>query len=71
MNKQGTITIIKDTFGKTGSEEKVEGLTLIVDGKMKEVFDTIITKSDKYKNYTDVLSDVVIQGVNTIINGLK
>ena len=71
MSKQGTFTIIKDTFGKEGSEENVNGLTLIVDGKVKKVFDTIILKSDKHENYTDVFRGVIIQGVNAIINDLK
>lgn len=44
MNKEDTFTIMKDMFGKKGSEEQVEGLTLIIDGKLKEVFDTIIGK---------------------------
>ncbi|MDM5340497.1 hypothetical protein QUF84_25225 [Fictibacillus enclensis] len=71
MNKAETFTIMKDTFGKKGSEEQVEGLTLIVDGKLKEVFDAIIDKSDEYDNYTDVLSSVIMHGVNEIIGKLK
>lgn len=71
MNNTETFTIMKDTFGKKGTEEQVEGLTLIIDGKLKEVFDTIIERSDEYKTYTDVLSDVVINGVNEIIDKSK
>jgi predicted component of type VI protein secretion system len=71
MNKADTFTIMKDMFGKNGSEEQVEGLTLIIDGKLKEVFDTIIGKSDDYKNYTDVLSSVIVHGVNEIIGKLQ
>ncbi|MEC0303036.1 hypothetical protein [Terribacillus saccharophilus] len=67
MNNPETFTIMKDTFGKKGTEEQVEGLTLIIDGKLKEVFDTIIERSDEYKTYTDVLSNVIIYGVNEII----
>ena len=71
MNKTETFTIMKEMFGKEGSEEQVEGLTLIIDGKLKEVFDTIIDKSDDYNNYTDVLSSIVVHGVNGVINELK
>lgn len=71
MNSENTFTIMKDKFGKKGSDEQLEGLTLIIDGKLKEVFDTIIAKSDDYENYTDVLSSVIIQGVNGIIEKLK
>ncbi|PAF23098.1 hypothetical protein CHH49_00620 [Terribacillus saccharophilus] len=71
MNNTETFTIMKDTFGKKGTEEQVEGLTLIIDGKLKEVFDTIIERSDEYKTYTDVLSNVIIYGVNEIIDKSK
>lgn len=71
MNNSDTFTIMKDMFGKQGSEEQVEGLTLIIDGKLKDVFDTIIAKSDEYKNYTDVLSSVIVHGVSRIIEELK
>lgn len=71
MNNSDTFTIMKDMFGKQGSEEQVEGLTLIIDGKLKDVFDTIIAKSDEYKNYTDVLSSVIVHGVSGIIEKLK
>lgn len=71
MNNSDTFTIMKDMFGKQGSEEQVEGLTLIIDGKLEDVFDTIIAKSDDYNNYTDVLSSVVVHGVSGIIEKLK
>ncbi|MGJ7923236.1 hypothetical protein [Neobacillus sp. LXY-4] len=71
MNKAETFTIMKDMFGKKGSEEQVEGLTLIIDGKLKEVFDTIIAKSDDYNNYTDVLSSVIVHGINEIIGNIQ
>jgi hypothetical protein len=71
MNSENTFTIMKDMFGKKGSDEQVEGLTLIIDGKLKDVFDTILAKSDDYKNYTDVLSSVIVHGVNGIIEKLK
>lgn len=71
MNKPETFTIIKDKFGKKGSEEQMEGLTLIIDGKLKEVFDTIIEKSADFENYTDVLSSVIVHGVNEIISKLQ
>lgn len=71
MDKAETFTIMRDTFSKKGSEEQLEGLALIIDGKLKEVFDTIITKSDDYNSYTDVLSSVIVHGVNEIINKLK
>lgn len=38
-----SFTIMKDTFGKKDNDEKVEGLTVIVDGTLKDMFDEHIT----------------------------
>lgn len=67
MMSNETFTIIRDTFGKQGSDEIVEGLTIMIDGKLKEIFDIIINKTDKYENYTSLLSDVILNGINKII----
>lgn len=54
-----------------GVNQEVEGLTLIIDGKLKEVFDTILCKTDKFKDYTSLMSEVVLHGINKIIDDLK
>ncbi|ATH92918.1 hypothetical protein ACH95_21240 [Bacillus glycinifermentans] len=61
------ITILRETFenGETGQE--VEGLTLMIDGKMKDVFDILISQNDDYNDYTEIMRDIVIAGVNHII----
>ncbi|MEC1503970.1 hypothetical protein P9D64_21815 [Bacillus sonorensis] len=62
------ITILRETFenGETGPE--VEGLTLMIDGKMKDVFDILISQNDDYNDYTEIMRDIVIAGVNHIIS---
>lgn len=50
-----TFTIMRDTYGKQGSDETVDGLTIIIDGKLKEMFDVIIYKSEKYSDYTSLM----------------
>ena len=35
------LVILNETFGKEGSDEKVEGLTLIIDGQIKVAFEAI------------------------------
>lgn len=62
-----SFTIMQETFGKEGSNESVEGLTVIVDGILKEMFDKIIRESDEYSSYTDVLSSAILKGIDSII----
>ncbi|KXT83680.1 hypothetical protein ACVRXQ_11230 [Streptococcus panodentis] len=38
------LVILNESFGKEGLDEKVEGLTLIVDRQIKTAFDVIKTK---------------------------
>ncbi|MGC6768048.1 hypothetical protein ACYSNR_00490 [Enterococcus sp. LJL128] len=60
------LTIMNELFNKEGSEEQVEGLTIMVDGVIKQVFDKI--KADKnYDTYNEVLRDVIFEGINSIV----
>lgn len=64
---KNTVTIINEEFenGKTG--EKVQGITIIIDGKLKEVIDLLMTKNAAYENYTDIVRDALFNGINSLI----
>ena len=66
MMSDNKLIILNETFGKEGSDQKVEGLTLIVDGQIKTAFDAIKTKKD-YSNYKEVLRDIVFVGLESIL----
>ncbi|MDM5186316.1 hypothetical protein QUF99_02455 [Bacillus sp. DX4.1] len=66
MSEEGKLVILNETFKKEGSQEDIEGLTIMVDGVIKQVFDKI--KSDReYTSYNEVLRDVIFEGINDII----
>ncbi len=65
------LVLIKDSFQKGETDEFVDGITVIIDGKVKEVFDLIIQKNKKYNDYTEVLRDAIFEGVNNIIKSTK
>ena len=66
MMSDNKLIILNETFGKEGSDQKVEGLTLIVDGQIKTTFDAIKMKKD-YSNYNEVLRDIVFVGLESIL----
>ena len=66
MMSDNKLIILNETFGKEGSDQKVEGLTLIVDGQIKPAFDAIKMKKD-YSNYNEVLRDIVFVGLESIL----
>ncbi|MBO1628476.1 hypothetical protein [Bacillus arachidis] len=66
MQKNDTLVILNENFKKDGSEENIEGLTIMVDGVIKQIFDKI--KSERnYEQYNEVLRDIMFEGINSIV----
>lgn len=61
------MTLITEEFENDTTGKKVEGITVIVDGKLKEVMDLILLKNDNYANYTEVIKDALFKGINELI----
>ena len=60
---------MKNLNDKTG--EKVQGITIIVDGKLKEVLDLLMKNNPDYKNYTEIVRDAFFDGINSMIREHK
>ena len=58
-----TILIISEEFENEKTGEKVEGITIIVDGSLKEFLDIIKTQKLQYKNNVSVIQDALMQGL--------
>ncbi|MGG3522362.1 hypothetical protein ABES33_21335 [Bacillus pseudomycoides] len=71
MSNENVVTILNEEFENDKTGEKVQGLTIIVDGKLKQVMDIIIDKNDNYSNYTEVVRDTLFEGINNIINKIN
>lgn len=65
------MTLITEEFENDTTGKKVEGITVIVDGKLKEVMDLILLKNDNYANYTEVIKDALFKGINELIKECK
>lgn len=64
---EDTFTMITETFKSDKTNEDVEGITIIIDGTIKNLFDAVISKSDNYCDYTELVRDAIFFGVNDII----
>lgn len=64
---KNTLTMLKEKFENGETGEEVEGVTIIIDGIIKEIFDSIMEKSREYNDYTEILRDSIFEGVNNII----
>ena len=50
--------IMSEEFENTNTGEKVTGITVMIDGKLKQVFDVMIKKSGGEKSYLEMLQEV-------------
>ena len=66
-----TVTILNEEFEKDKTGEKVQGITIIVDGKLKEVLDLLMKNNPDYKNYTEIVRDAFFDGINSMIREHK
>lgn len=71
MNNENVVTILNEEFENDKTGEKVQGLTIIVDGKLKQAMDIIIEKDENYNNYSEIVRDALFDGMNNIINKIN
>ena len=63
--------IMSEEFEHTNTGEKVTGITVMIDGKLKQVFDVMIKKSGGEKSYLEMLQEVLVMGIDEYIKRLK
>jgi hypothetical protein len=68
---ENIITMLSEEFENDKTGVKVEGITIIVDGKLQQVLDTLKLKNENYKNYTEILRDALFEGINNLTNKSK
>lgn len=66
-----TVTILNEEFENDKTGEKVQGITIIVEGKLKEVLDLLMKNNPDYKNYTEIVRDAFFNGINSMIKEHK
>lgn len=65
--KDNKVTILHEEFENENTGEKVQGITIIVDGKLKEVIDLLMKNNPNHKNYVEVVQDAFFKGINSMI----
>ena len=63
--------IMSEEFENTNTGEKVTRITVMIDGKLKQVFDVMIKKSGGEKSYLEMLQEVLVMGIDEYIKRLK
>lgn len=63
--------IISEEFTNETTGENITGLTLMLDGKIKQVFDILVQKSGGTKTYLDIMQEALVSGINSQIQKLR
>jgi len=58
-----TISNMTEEFENEKTGEKVEGVTIMVDGVLKEFINIIQSKDSKYRSSVDVIQDALMKGL--------
>ncbi|AZV49822.1 hypothetical protein ACUUYQ_07475 [Bacillus halotolerans] len=66
MSQEQKLIILNEMFKKEGGEEDVEGLTIMIDGVIKQVFNKIKNERN-YKSNNEVMRDIIFEGINSIV----
>ena len=61
------ITILNEVFEKGQAGEKVQGITIIMDGKIKEIADVFIMGNPEYKDYNGFIKEALFMGIDLMI----
>ncbi|MCF0132039.1 MAG: hypothetical protein HUJ71_09905 [Pseudobutyrivibrio sp.] len=64
------LTIISENFENEKTGERVEGVTIIVDGMLKQVLEIIINNGNQYDNNVSIISDALVKGLDEIRKNL-
>lgn len=61
-----TISIMTEEFENEQTGEKVEGITIMVDGMLKEFVNIVRAKDSNYQTTVDVIQDALMRGLEDI-----
>ena len=63
-----TISIMTEEFENEKTGERVEGITIMVDDVIKELFDIIKREKKEYSNNVSIVQDALMKGLEEIKN---
>lgn len=63
-----TISIMTEEFENEKTGERVEGITIMVDGAIKEIFEIIKREKIEYESNVSIVQDALMKGLEQIKN---
>lgn len=66
-----TISMISEEFENEQTGEKVEGITIMIDGILKEFFNIMKIEQPNYKNNLSIMQDVLMKGLESMRDSIQ
>ncbi|KKI89581.1 hypothetical protein WQ54_24790 [Bacillus sp. SA1-12] len=71
MTQANQFNMMVDKFVNGDTGEEVDGITILIDGKLKQVFDILMEKDPKYTTYPEILRDIIFSGTSQLMESVK
>ena len=65
-NKSNKVSIMQEMFKKEGSDELVPAVTIILDGKIRNIIDAL-SEQNGYEGYPEAISEILFKGIESLI----
>ena len=65
------ITMMSEQFEKGNTGEHIEGITIMIDGSLKQFLDIILQKSNRYETNIEIIQDALMRGLEQIKNDVS
>ena len=65
------IRIVSEQFEKEETGELVEGVSIIIDGVLRQGLDLFLQKFSEYDSYPDIMQDILLTGICDFMNKHK
>lgn len=67
---ESMLTVLSDEFENKETGEVNTGITVIIDGVLKKVLDTLLAKSE-YEDYSAIITVALMKGINQLVDETK
>lgn len=65
-NMSNKVSIMQEMFKKEGSDELIPAVTIILDGKIRNIIDALSEQSG-YEGYPEAISEILFKGIESLI----
>jgi len=66
-DKDNTLRLFVEKYENEKTGQVVEGITIMIDGQLKQVLDAIIKKEGRVNSYPEMIRDIIFAGISNYI----